>query len=88
VERVARLKLNGSLIGYSPLSRVLELEALIAGVKAKRLLWDSLRHTEAARGVDLDLMESRAKQQLDTLVAIHEEAAAIAFAAREPALGF
>jgi len=87
VERVARLKLNGSLIGYSPLSRVLELEALIAGVKAKRLLWDSLRHTALARDVDLDLMESRAKQQLDTLAKIHEEAAAIAFTAREPALG-
>ena len=85
VERVARLKLNGSLIGYSPLSRVLELEALIAGVKGKRLLWGSLRHTQAARDVDLDLMESRAKQQLDTLVRIHDEAAAIAFTPRKPA---
>jgi hypothetical protein len=87
VERVGRLKLNGSLIGYSPLSRVLELEALIAGVKGKRLLWGSLRHTRAARDIDLDLMESRAKQQLDTLVRIHDEAAAIAFTAPEPALG-
>ena len=56
VERVSWLKLNGSLIGYSPLSRVLELEALIVGVKGKRLLWGSLRHTEAARDIDLDLM--------------------------------
>jgi hypothetical protein len=86
-ERVGRLKTNGSLIGYSPLSRVLELEALISGVKAKRLLWQSLRHTDAAAHVDLDQMESRTKAQLETLVAIHEQAATIAFTAHEPALG-
>jgi hypothetical protein len=83
-ERVGRLKLNGSLIGYTPLARVLELEALIAGVKSKRLLWRSLRRTDAAQSVDLDHMESRAKEQLDMLISIHKEASAIAFAVREP----
>jgi hypothetical protein len=56
-------------------------------VKAKRLLWQSLRHTDAAAFVDLDQMESRTKEQLETLVAIHEQAATIAFTAPEPALG-
>jgi hypothetical protein len=85
-ERVGRLKLNGSLVGYTPLARVLELEALIAGVKSKRLLWRSLRRTDVAQNVDLDYMESRAKEQIDTLISIHKEASAIAFAEREPAL--
>ena len=85
-ERVGRLKLNGSLVGYTPLARVLELEALIAGVKSKRLLWRSLRRTDVAQNVDLDHMESRAKEQIDTLISIHKEASAIAFAEREPAL--
>ena len=78
-ERIGRLKLNGALIGYTPLARVLELEAMIAGVKGKRLLWSSLRHTEAARSVDVDQMESRAKSQLDALVALHAEASVLAF---------
>src|SRR4051794_27409693 len=38
-EKVGRLKLNGRLLSYSPLSRVVEIEALIAGVHGKRALW-------------------------------------------------
>ncbi|MBW3665741.1 MAG: GDP-mannose 4,6-dehydratase, partial [Actinobacteria bacterium] len=34
-ERLGRLKLNGQLIGYSPLSRLVELEGLAAGVETK-----------------------------------------------------
>ena len=83
-ERLGRLKLNGSLIGYTPLARVLELEGLIAGVKARQLLWRSLRNTDAARRVDLDRLESTARAQVDTLEAIHREAAALAFIDREP----
>jgi hypothetical protein len=85
-ERVGRLKLNGSLIGYSPLSRVLELEGLISGVKARRMLWRSLRQTEVARNVDLDQLERRAKEQVDALVAIHKEATAVAFGVRRASM--
>jgi hypothetical protein len=84
-ERVGRLKLNGSLIGYTPLARVLELEGLIAGVKARKLLWQSLRHTEAGRAVDLDRLETTAASQIDTLVSIHRQASGLAFIDREPA---
>lgn len=41
-ERVARLKLNGAVVTYSPLSRLLELEGLRLGIYAKRAMWESL----------------------------------------------
>jgi len=80
VERVGRLKLNGRLVGYSPLSRVLELEALMSGVQAKRGLWQALRQSEFTAGdVDLSELERRAVEQLDALSGIHEQAARLAF---------
>ena len=48
-EKVGRLKLNGQLRGYSPLSRVLELEALSVGVAGKLALWQSLQSVPALR---------------------------------------
>jgi hypothetical protein len=42
-EKAGRLKLNGQLRGYSPLSRVVELEALALGVTGKLALWKALR---------------------------------------------
>jgi hypothetical protein len=42
VEKVGRLKPNGRLRSYSPLSRLLELEGLAAGIEGKRALWLSL----------------------------------------------
>jgi hypothetical protein len=41
-EKLGRLKPNGRVLGYAPLSRVLELESLIAGVSAKLALWRGL----------------------------------------------
>ena len=41
-EKAGRLKPNGQLTGYSPLSRVVELEGLSLGIEGKRLLWVSL----------------------------------------------
>jgi hypothetical protein len=41
-EKVGRLKLNDSLVGYSPLSRVVELETLISGFHAQILMWNAL----------------------------------------------
>ncbi|MEO6652483.1 MAG: hypothetical protein ABIP17_07495 [Ilumatobacteraceae bacterium] len=38
-ELLGRAKTNGQLRGYSPLSRIVELEALIAAVSTKRQLW-------------------------------------------------
>ena len=67
-EKVGRLKLNGQLRGYSPLSRLLELEGLAAGVTAKRALWVSLGELAAAdsrmAGFDFAALAERAEGQL------------------------
>jgi hypothetical protein len=41
-ERISRLKLNGRLTGYSPLSRIVEFDSLSAGINGKRALWMTL----------------------------------------------
>jgi hypothetical protein len=48
VEKVTRLKPNGRLVGYSPLSRVLELEGLVMGITGKLGLWRTLDQVEDA----------------------------------------
>jgi hypothetical protein len=47
-EKAGRLKPNGRLIGYSPLSRVVELEGLVVGITGKLALWRSLDTIEGA----------------------------------------
>lgn len=82
VEWAARLKPNGRVVTYSPLSRVLEAEAMISGVAAKRLLWVALRHSRPEidlSGLDFEALERRAEEQLDSLRAFHREAAIVAF---------
>jgi hypothetical protein len=41
-EKLGRLKPNAQLVGYSPLSRVVELEFLTLGVTGKLALWRAL----------------------------------------------
>jgi len=82
-EKVGRLKLNGRIAGYSPLSRVVELEALGLGVEGKRALWRALA-AEAARdarleGVDLTALGSRAERQRRLIERERLRAAALAF---------
>jgi hypothetical protein len=83
-EKAGRLKLNGRLTGYSPLSRVLELELLALGVEGKRTLWRALREVAAgdARldGVDLAALLRRAERQRRLVEQQRLRAAAIAFA--------
>ena len=79
-ERLGRLKLNGLLRGYSPLSRLDELELLQVGVAGKRRLWRALEHTHAADlpGFELGALAERATVQLRRLEALHLEAATLA----------
>jgi hypothetical protein len=83
-EKAGRLKLNGQLTGYSPLSRLVELEGLITGVNGKRSLWLNL--IEVAGDVpelDVDRLQrlrERAEQQLETLHELRARAAREAFA--------
>ena len=70
-EKVGRLKLNGRLLGYSPLSRVVELEALALGVRGKLGLWRALeliepRYPALSRFVLGELI-ARAERQLEGL---------------------
>lgn len=79
-ERLGRLKPNGRLRGYSPLSRLDELELLQIGVVGKRRLWRALEHTRASDLADFDLgaLAERATEQLRRLEALHLKAAALA----------
>jgi hypothetical protein len=71
LERVGRLKLNGQLTGYSPLSRLVELEGLTFGVTGKLALWENLRELAEGEpglaGFDLDELAERARAQLERL---------------------
>ena len=84
-EKWGRLKLNGRITGYSPLSRVVELEVLALGVEGKRAMWRTLARTAAddARlaGVDLDALARRADGQRRLIERERLRAAGIAFAA-------
>jgi hypothetical protein len=70
-EKAGRLKLNGRLSGYSPLSRVVELEALMAGVTGKLSGWRALRalaeRDERLDPAELDRLIARAERQLSSL---------------------
>lgn len=79
-ERLGRLKTNGQLRGYSPLSRLDELEILQIGVAGKRRLWRALEHTHAKDLSDFELGElaEKATEQLRRLEALHLKAASLA----------
>lgn len=82
-ERAGRLKLNGQLLGYSPLSRVVELEGLSAGVAAKENLWRSLAAVGDGgvfHGIDARHMAGRAAAQREQVEELRLRAARIAFA--------
>jgi hypothetical protein len=83
-EKLGRLKLNGRLLGYSPLSRVMELEVLTLGVRGKLALWRALDQIAPGNpSLDRDqlsrLME-RASSQAQELEGLRELAVADAFA--------
>jgi hypothetical protein len=67
LEKAGRLKMNGQLRGYSPLSRVVELEGLALGVTGKLAVWKALRLLAdvepALDAAELDRLVDSAKQQ-------------------------
>jgi hypothetical protein len=84
LEKAGRLKLNGRLLGYSPLSRVLELEGLSAGIQAKISLWQNLKQIPDPPAplaqLDLDRLIERGQSQQTGLERYRLEAAADTFA--------
>jgi hypothetical protein len=89
-ERVGRLKLNGRLLRQSPLTVVVETEALIGAVAVKRQLWATLRTLAATDRLPEPQLESllaRADDQRDRLRAIHGRLVELLFASPdEPAV--
>ena len=79
-EKGGRLKLNGQLIGYSPLSALVELEVLALGIHGKLGLWRALLELEDERVSEARLAElvARAESQRDQVEAYRLEAARIA----------
>jgi hypothetical protein len=77
-EKLGRLKLNGRLISYSPLSRVIEVEGLIAAVRANASLWRTLAAAAAddQRLADIDFahLTARSEEQVEGLTAQHAQA--------------
>jgi hypothetical protein len=70
-EKLGRFKLNGSLLSYSPLSRLVELEVLGLGVQGKLALWRALELLEPDEprlaATELGLLIARAETQLREL---------------------
>jgi hypothetical protein len=79
-EKAARLKLNGSLLGRSPLSSLEELEMLRLGVEGKAAGWRTLRvlaDTDGRLSRDtLDGLMARAREQASLLEELRVRAAA------------
>ena len=80
-EKVGRLKPNGRILGYSPLSRVVELEGLHLGITGKHSLWQLLAagDGEGISSVDLAELAARAERQLRELEPYRLSAAREAF---------
>ena len=83
-EKAGRVKPNGQLRGYSPLGRLVEVEALITGVTGKHSLWRALQQVvDAEPRLDrrqLEDLERRAEDQLSRLHELRDRAAAVALA--------
>ncbi len=83
-EKIGRLKLNGAITGYSPLSRLIELEGLRLGIEGKLCLWRSLRgaHPAGAAVTDeeLDGLIARAEAQIEAVEEHRVKAARVALA--------
>jgi hypothetical protein len=81
-EKVGRLKLNGALTGYSPLSRLVELEMLRLGIEGKACLWRSLREARppGAAVTDEELVDliARAEAQIEVVEEHRVKAARVA----------
>src|SRR4051794_13653876 len=83
-EKVGRLKPNGELLQFSPLSRLVEIEGLISGVGGKHSLWRVLLDVAAQHSrvdeAELQRLAQRAEDQLSRLHDLRGAAAREAFA--------
>jgi hypothetical protein len=82
LEKLGRLKLNGQFKGYSPLSRLIELESLYLGITGKQEMWITLQRTlpNQVPGVDFGELQRRAERQAAEVEEHRVEAAEAALA--------
>jgi quercetin dioxygenase-like cupin family protein len=70
-ERVGRLKLNGTLVSYSRLSRFVELDFLAMGIEGKKILWSNLRDLahldQLLPAISFDRLIERAEHQRELI---------------------
>jgi hypothetical protein len=68
-EKLGRLKPDGQLTGYSPLSPLVELESLHLRIDGKIDMWNALRSSvgERVKGIDFDELVRRAERQAEEL---------------------
>ena len=86
-EKLGRFKLNDSLLKYSDLSRVLELETLAAAAQERIALWDNLNavasHDSRLDGIGFSHFRGQSQQHLEELQTRRRFAAAEAFIGRQ-----
>jgi hypothetical protein len=81
-EKLGTLKPNGHLSERSPLTTIIELEAMQMAVRGKRSLWETLRVVAPQPSpIDIDGLIARADAQLTILNALHAARVTDTFAA-------
>jgi hypothetical protein len=76
LEKLGRLKPNGQLRGYSPLSRLLELEGLAMGLSGQLGLWQTLSELGLEQpGFDFDQLAAETAEHRSTVEDLHRRAA-------------
>ena len=85
-EKLGRLKPNGRLLSYSPLSRLIELEMLALGITGKLSLWEALSEVAAEDSrldpAELSRLSERAERQRAEVWKLRQRAAGEALSAR------
>jgi hypothetical protein len=85
-EKFGRLKPNGRLISYSPLSRLVETESLALGIAGKLSLWEALAEVAGEDACldpeELRRLAERAERQRKEVWQLRQRAAGEAFAAQ------
>jgi hypothetical protein len=85
-EKFGRLKPNGRLLSYSPLSRLIELEMLALGITGKLSLWEALSEVASEDSrldpAQLSRLSERAERQRAEVWKLRQRAAGEALSAR------
>ena len=89
-ERAGLLKLNGKVIGRSPLTSLVELEAMTIAVRGKLAGWTSLRAalgSDHVGGIDLGALIEQSEEHMATLGELHDRRAAQVLTLTPPGSG-